>query len=77
MPAAFKVAAQVKSDYERRVRLSCRDIFRQSRLLEEIIPVIDEVLDAGGLEQPKLPDDSQPIAISPDMELEEDGRSRN
>jgi hypothetical protein len=35
---------------EREVRIACRDIFRQSRILGRIIPSIEEILHAGGLE---------------------------
>lgn len=52
VPAAFKVAATPVSNPEREVRLRCRDIFRESRLLERIIPSIEEMLSAGGIEPP-------------------------
>lgn len=47
VPLAFSVAAQAPLDIERTVRLKCRDVFRQSRLLEKIIPDIEEILSAG------------------------------
>jgi len=43
--------------------LRCRDMFRSSRLLERIIPLIEEVLAAGGLEIPETNEESMPIAI--------------
>ncbi len=53
IPHAFKIAAKNYSDPEREVRLMCRDIFRQSKILKKIIPTIEEVLAAGEVEIPK------------------------
>jgi len=50
VPAAFKVAADNPAQPERAVRIACRDIFRQTRLLERIIPDIEEILSAGGIQ---------------------------
>lgn len=63
MPVAFKIAAQNPSNPDRQVRLACREVFRSSRLLRIIIPLIEEVLAAGEIEAPKPPEDSQPPAI--------------
>ena len=63
IPSAFKVAAENPHDPERAVRLLCRDAFRQSRILNNIIPKIEEILSAGGLEPPKAHEESVPIAI--------------
>jgi CRISPR-associated protein Cas1 len=69
VPVAFQIAAQNPGEPERRVRLACRDVFRQTHLLGKIIPTIEEVLAAGGLEPPKPPDDAQPPAISDGVPL--------
>ncbi len=63
VPAAFKVASKspVKPDQE--VRIACRDAFRETRLLKRLIPLIEDVLEAGGIEPPEPPPDSQPPAI--------------
>jgi CRISPR-associated protein Cas1 len=59
VPTAFQVAARItkgKSDgtpAERQVRIACRDRFRRTQLLDRLIPMIGEVLSAGGLEQPE------------------------
>ena len=53
IPHAFKIAAKNYPNPEREVRLMCRDIFRQSKILKKIIPTIEEVLAAGELEIPK------------------------
>lgn len=63
IPVAFKVAAQNPSNPDRQVRLACREVFRSSRLLRTIIPLIEEVLAAGEIEPPKPPEDSQPPVI--------------
>lgn len=63
VPVAFKIAAQNPTEAERRVRLACRDIFRESKLLTKIIPTIEEVLAAGGVEPPKPPEEAVPPAI--------------
>lgn len=63
IPVAFKIASSnpSPSETERRVRLACRDAFRQSKLLEKIIPMIEEVLAAGEL----LPPSPAPEAVLP------------
>lgn len=63
VPAAFRIAAQVPSSPEREVRLACREIFRQTKLLSRLIPLIEEVLAAGGLTPPEAPPESVPPAI--------------
>ncbi len=51
---AFKVAAsQPSGNPERAVRLGCRDIFRQTRLLDRIIPDIEDILAAGEIPLPE------------------------
>ena len=56
VPVAFKVAAsQPNGNSERAVRLGCRDIFRQTKLLERIIPEIEEILAAGEIPKPDVP----------------------
>jgi CRISPR-associated protein Cas1 len=63
VPVAFRIAARKPSSPERDVRIACRDSFRQSRILHRIIPTIEEVLHAGGLEKPKPPKEAVEIAI--------------
>lgn len=53
VPVAFRIAGKSPRNPEREVRLACRDAFRQSKLLDRIIPTIEEVLSAGGLDVPK------------------------
>lgn len=63
VPAAFQIAARNPPQPERAVRLACRDIFRQNKLLGRIIPIIEEVLAAGGLSPPKAPEESVAPAL--------------
>jgi CRISPR-associated protein Cas1 len=63
IPHAFKIAAKNYREPEREVRLMCRDIFRQSKILRKIIPTIEEVLAAGELELPKPAEESIAPAI--------------
>jgi CRISPR-associated protein Cas1 len=64
VPVAFRVAAKKPPEPERVVRLACRDMFRESKLLGRIIPMIEEVLSAGELEPPKPPEDAVGPAFS-------------
>lgn len=64
VPIAFKVAAsQPSGNAERAVRLGCRDAFRETRLLDRIIPDIEEILAAGEVPRPSAPDDAVGPAI--------------
>ena len=63
VPVAFKVASYDVHNVEREVRLRCRDAFREQHTLAKIIPAIDEMLKAGGIEPPKMPKDALPPAI--------------
>lgn len=65
--AAFKIAARKANNPEQQVRLACRDIFRETNLLERIIPGIEDMLAAGEIDPPGPPDDAVPPAI-PDPE---------
>ena len=59
VPVAFKVAASnPPGNPERAVRLGCRDIFRQTRLLDRIIPDIEDILAAGEVPRPDAPSDA-------------------
>lgn len=63
VPIAFSVAAKPCQNLEREVRIRCRDAFRQSKLLERIIPDIETVLLEGGLTPPEPSEESIPPAI--------------
>jgi CRISP-associated protein Cas1 len=68
VPAAFRIAARAAKGrlplpLESAVRRECRDRFRTSRLLDRIIPTIEEVLEAGEVARPEPPPDAQPVAF--------------
>lgn len=63
VPVAFRVAAKKPVHPDREVRIACRDAFRETRLLQKIIPGIEDILSAGGIEPPPPPVDAQPPAI--------------
>jgi CRISPR-associated protein Cas1 len=63
VPLAFKIAATNPHSPDREVRLACRDAFREDKTLKKIIPMIEEVLAAGGIKPPKAPKESVPPAI--------------
>jgi CRISPR-associated protein Cas1 len=44
VPLAFKLVAESQTNLEARVRHASRDAFREQRLLERILPDIDQVL---------------------------------
>lgn len=73
VPAAFATAARIskgKGDgtpAERQVRIACRDSFRRTNLLEKIIPAIEEILNAGGIDPPS----DAPEAAEPAIPREE------
>ncbi|MEQ1613705.1 MAG: type I-E CRISPR-associated endonuclease Cas1e [Hyphomicrobiaceae bacterium] len=73
VPAAFETAAKIAkgkgdgSAPERQVRIACRDLFRKTGILEKIIPAIDEILKAGGIEPPE----EAPEAAEPEIPREE------
>ncbi|MCX6340686.1 MAG: type I-E CRISPR-associated endonuclease Cas1e [Candidatus Aureabacteria bacterium] len=63
VPVAFQIAAKRPDNPEQAVRLACREVFRSSKLLTRIIPTIEEVLAAGGLQMPEAPADAIEPAI--------------
>ncbi len=63
VPEAFKIAASNPANPDKAVRIACRDIFRESKILKRIIPGIEEVLSAGGIQPPEPPKESIPPAI--------------
>ncbi len=63
VPEAFKIARTDPNEPDKAVRLACRDIFRSSKTLAKLIPLIEEVLAAGEISPPTAPPDALPIAI--------------
>lgn len=66
VPLAFRIAAKSPANPEREVRLRCRDVFRETRLLERIIPGIEDMLAAGGIDRPAAaPEQVEPAIQEP------------
>ncbi len=63
VPLAFRIAGKKPYSPEREVRLACRDAFRQMKILKRIIPTIEEILAAGGIERPKQHKEAVDMAI--------------
>lgn len=67
VPLAFKIAASNPASPDRAVRLACRDVFRQTKLLERIIPDIEEILSAGEITPPEpTPESVRPALPNPE-----------
>jgi CRISPR-associated protein Cas1 len=74
VPEAFRVAAAVQqgkpldgrpvTDPVAEVRRRCRDAFRRTNVLARLIPLIEEVLAAGGLPLSEAPPEAMPIAFA-------------
>ncbi|MBX6375971.1 MAG: type I-E CRISPR-associated endonuclease Cas1 [Acetobacteraceae bacterium] len=73
VPEAFRVAAAVQqgrpldgrpvADPVAEVRRRCRDAFRRANVLARLIPLIEDVLAAGGLPVPEAPPEAMPVAF--------------
>lgn len=63
VPLAFRIAARSPVNAEQQVRLACRDSFRETRLLERIIPGIEDMLAAGEIPRPEASEDQVRPAI--------------
>ncbi len=73
VPEAFRVAAAMQharpldgrlvTDAQGEVRRRCRDAFRRTNILSRLIPLIEDVLSAGGLSVPEPLPEAMPVAI--------------
>jgi len=75
VPAAFRVAKRHPGNVEGEVRRECRDSFRTSRLLNRIVPIIEEVIAAGEMPMPLAKSD-QLTPVLPPTEQTGDGGHR-
>lgn len=69
VPIAFQVAGRLAREArdlppERLVRIACRDAFRRTRLLERLIPSINDMLAASGLDAPEDAPEGQEPALA-------------
>lgn len=80
VPEAFRIAGQAEKgrlhgkDPVRETRIACRDSFRRSRLLEKVIPDIESILSAGGLDRPEPPADAVGPAFADPAASGEEGQ---
>lgn len=63
VPLAFRIASHRPANPEQQVRIVCRDVFRESKLLEKIIPGIEDMLAAGEIDPPERFDEQVGPAI--------------
>lgn len=73
VPVAFNIAAKKPYQPDREVRIACREVFRSTKLLSKLIPMIEDVLAAGEIQPPPIPDDAQPPAIPEPPAVGDDG----
>ena len=83
VPEAFRVAAAVQQgkpldgrpvvDPVAEVRRRCRDAFRRADVLGRLIPLIEEVLSAGGLPLPEASPEAMPVAFKEPGEIGDAG----
>jgi CRISPR-associated protein Cas1 len=64
IPLAFKIASERNSEPDRAVRKECRRLFVEKKVLEKLIPTIQEVLASGGMQKvEQIQKQIVPIAI--------------
>ena len=68
VPIAFRTVKNNKGNPVRETRIACRNSFRENKILKEIIPSIENILSAGGIDFPGRPKETVPVAI-----LDEEG----
>jgi len=73
VPVAFRIASRSPHNPEQQVRLACRDVFRETKLLDRIIPGIEEMLAAGEIQPPAAAPDAIGPAIPEDKPLGDAG----
>jgi CRISPR-associated protein Cas1 len=73
VPVAFKIASSKSVQYDRDVRIACREAFRATKVLNRLIPLIEEVLAAGEIDPPVAPKDAQPPAIPEPPSIGDEG----
>ncbi|WP_082075870.1 type I-E CRISPR-associated endonuclease Cas1e [Teredinibacter turnerae] len=73
VPLAFRVAAQSPPNPDKVVRHKCRELFRADKILNRLIPAIEEVLAAGEVAPPQPPDESVPPAIPLPQNIGDEG----
>lgn len=62
IPAAFETVAESKRDVEARVRKACRERFREEKLLQRILPEIDQLLNLEAIPYEQFVDEDSAYA---------------
>jgi len=73
VPAAFKIAAKRPKNADKEVRIACRESFRTEKTLKKLIPLIEEILNAGEIVPPSAYEDAQFPAIPEPSSIGDDG----
>jgi CRISPR-associated protein Cas1 len=74
IPLAFKLVAESKEKVEARTRAACREKFRETKLLERILPDIDNLLQVDPQEMEQVGDyDNDPALPGPLWDDADDG----
>jgi CRISPR-associated protein Cas1 len=73
VPVAFEIAARHPISPDKDTRIACREIFRSKKTLKRLIPLIEEVLEAGDIALPQAPLDAQPPAIPEPISFGDEG----
>jgi len=63
VPLAFEIVGKQHKNPIREVRIKSRDKFKETHFLRRIIPSIEEVLSAGGINKPEAPPEAVEIAF--------------
>ncbi len=64
VPVAFKLVAAEKDQLERKIRMACREAFKEHKLMDRILPDIAEVLNHAGDDLGESPDELEGVAES-------------
>lgn len=75
VPLAFRIAAESPLDPEGRVRHTCRDVFRDTKLLTKIIPTIEQILAAGEIQAREESSESISAVVLKEGDFDVDRRS--
>jgi CRISPR-associated protein Cas1 len=73
VPLAFKVAASHVPEPDRVIRKECRRVFTEQKILERLVPTIQEILDAGELDKEVPTKGTVPVAIPLEERLDDVG----
>ncbi|MFC0178772.1 type I-E CRISPR-associated endonuclease Cas1e [Thorsellia kenyensis] len=73
VPAAFSIASKNPVNVEKEVRVYCREVFRNEKIVNKLFNLIEQVLSAGEIALPEAYKDSQPPAIPNAKKIGDEG----